>query len=181
LMTDSERVKALLVGHSARRPLMRASDYYKLIFQGVYGVGHIMGDDARLWLEKEAKEVDLAHQPDEPLVENISADGSIVRVNLRPYLRQGLPLEKLFSAMVETAEVEGSEEEFLESWAVFRKLAEEGELDIDKKESEALDEELQRNGIRTRHHTEAYREAYRPAYRVVKRSALKRSTGLEDM
>lgn len=160
---------------------MRATDYYKLIYQSVFGVGHIMGDDARLWLEKEAEEVDLAHQPDEPLVESISVDGSIVRVNLRPYLRRGLPLEKLFSAIVETAEVGGSEEEFLESWAVFRKLAEEGELDIDKEELEDLEEELQRKGIRTHHHTEAYREAYKPAYRVVKRSALKWLTDLEDM
>ena len=78
---------------------MRATDFYKLLFQGVFGVGHIMGSAAWNWLRKETESVDLEGHPEEPLLEGVSADGSMVRVNLRPYLKRGLPLEDLFEAM----------------------------------------------------------------------------------
>ena len=45
-MADREKVRALLLEHHERRPLMRGTDYYKLLYQGVFGVGHIMGDGA---------------------------------------------------------------------------------------------------------------------------------------
>ena len=80
-MMDRERVEAFLMGHRDRRPLMRATDYYKLIYQGVFGVGHIMGVDAWGWLEREAEGLDMGDQPDEPLMETISVDGVVVRVN----------------------------------------------------------------------------------------------------
>jgi hypothetical protein len=171
-MVDRGRIEALLRENYERRPLMRATDFYKLLYQGAFGVGHIMGDAAWDWLRKEAGSIDLEDHPGEPLVENASADGSMVRVNLRPYLRLGLPLEDLLKAMEKTALREGSREEFLQGWGVFNGLAASGEVHVDPGELEALDEVLRREGPTPHHHSDAYREEYHPAYRVIGRELL---------
>ena len=171
-MADREKVEFLLLEHRERRPLMRGTDYYKLLYQGVFGVGHIMGDGAWGWLTKEADGLDLGAQPDEPLIEGVSADGAMVRVNLRPYVREGRSLEVLFEAMKTTALVEGSPGEFMEAWEVFVGLVEEGQIDVDPGELAALVDELRVEGVSTHHHSAEYREAYSPAYRVIRGGTL---------
>ncbi len=178
-MGDRDRIEALIMEHSERRPLMRVTDFYKLLYQGVFGVGHIMTESALDWLKKEAGGLNLQEQPEEPLLEKVSADGTMVRVNLRPYLRRSLPLDGLFTAMKEAARVEGSSEEFMEAWAVLKKLVASGRLKVDMGEFESLDEELQREGYRPHHHSEAYWNAYHPAYRVVTRESLASVLGPE--
>jgi len=172
-MADREKVKALLLEHHERRPLMRGTDYYKLLYQGVFGVGHIMGDGAWGWLTKEADGLDLDDQPDEPLVEAISADGAMVRVNLRPYIRGGGSIEELFEAMKATAPVEDSPEMFMDAWRVFLGLVDEGLIEVDPGELSLLVEELRLEGVSPHHHSGEYREAYSPAYRVVRRETLR--------
>ena len=171
-MTDREKVEALLLEHRERRPLMRGTDYYKLLYQGVFGVGHIMGDGAWGWLTKEADGLDLGAQPDEPLIEGVSADGAMVRVNLRPYVREGRSLEVLFEAMKTTALVEGSPGEFMEAWDVFVGLVEEGLIEVDPGVLTTLVDELRVEGVSTHHHSIEYREAYSPAYRVIRGGTL---------
>lgn len=176
-MVDRGRIEALLRENYERRQLMRATDFYKLLYQGAFGVGHIMGDAAWGWLKKEAGGIDLNEHTGEPFAEDVSADGSMVRVNLRPYLRRGLSLEDLFEAMEKTALREGSREEFLEAWGVFKGLAASGEVQVDLGELEALDEDLRREGPTPHHHSDAYREEYHPAYRVVGREFLEDPIG----
>lgn len=171
-MGAREKVEALLKEHVERRPLMAATDVYKLLYQGVFGVGHILGEGARARLIDEAETISLEDHPEEPLVEAVSPDGSMVRVNLRPYLRKGLSLEGLYEAMLETAEIEGDPAKFLEAWNVFKDHVKNGIISINKSDVEALDKEITDEGVRPHHHSEAYREAYYPAYRVVKRDAL---------
>jgi hypothetical protein len=170
-MVDSERDKGLIQEHFSRRPLMKTTDVYKLLFQGVFGVGHIMGEEAMERLQEEAGRIDPEDHLGEPLIEEITADGSMVRVNLRPFLRRGLPLDGLFKVMKETA-VEGVAEDFLIGWRAFNELVESGVIAVDKGELERLNRELEEDGIRPRHHSEAYREAYYPAYRVVRRDKM---------
>jgi hypothetical protein len=172
-MVDSERVKCLIEEHFMQRPLMRATDVYKLLYQGVFGVGHIMGEEAWKRLQEEAGRIDPEDHIWEPLIEGISADGSMVRVNLRPFLRRGLSLDSLFKAMKETAALEGVAEDFLRGWRAFNELVEAGIIAVDKGELERLNRELDEDGIRPRHHSEAYRDAYYPAYRVVRRDKVK--------
>jgi len=176
-MVDRGRIEELLREHFERRPLMRATDFYKLLYQGVFGVGHIMGDAAWDWLRREAEGLELEDLPEELLLEEVSADGSMVRVNLRPYLRRGLPLEGLFEAMKETALRGGSNEQFLEVWKMLKGLAASGDIQIDSGELETLDEELRTGGPSPHHHSEAYSEEYHPAYRIVRKEFLK---GLVD-
>ena len=166
-----EAVERLLTSHFRLRPLMRATDFYKLIYQGVFGVGHIMTEGAWGWLEKEAEGLSLQEHPEEPLLEEVSADGEMVRVNLRPYVRRGLPLDGLFTAM-EASRVEVSSEEFKKAWAVFKALVASERMKVDAGEFDALDDELRREGCCPHHHSEAYQAAYHPAYRVVTRESL---------
>jgi hypothetical protein len=171
-MASRKRVEALIKEHFSRRPMMRATDAYKLLYQGVFGVEHIMGDSAWERLEEEAGRIKINDHPWEPLIEDVSTDGSMVRVNLRPYLRRGLLLDSLFEAMKESAKGEGAPKDFLLAWTVFRELAETGAVQVDQNETEELDAELKEKGCRPHHHSEAYREAYYPAYRVVRRAIL---------
>jgi hypothetical protein len=178
-MGEAEAVEALLREHFQRRPLMRATDFYKLLYQGVFGVGHILGEGARGKLREEAASIDLADHPDEPLVEEVLADGSMVRVNLRPYLRQGLSLARLYEAMEETAKDQGVPEKFIQAWSVFHGLATSLALEVDRGELDSLHNEIQEKGPRPHHHSEPYRVAYYPAYRVVKREDLDRITRIQ--
>lgn len=175
-MDEVEAIEALLRKHFERRPLMRATDFYKLLYQGVFGVGHILGERARGRLQEEAASIDLADHPDEPLVEAVSADGAMVRVNLRPYLRQSLSLDRFYEAMKETSKDQGAPEKFLHAWSVFHELAISGALEVDHGELDSLDHDLHEKGPRPHHHSEPYRVAYYPAYRVVKRETLERIT-----
>ncbi len=173
-MEKREAIEVLLREHFERRPLMRATDVYKLLFQGVFGVGHILSEGALKRLEEEAESLNIEDHPAEPLIERISVDGSMVRVNLRPYLRRELPLDKLYEAMEETSKDRGDPEKFLFSWSVFYELAGSGAMAVDGEELDSLHRELQEEGPRPHHHSEPYRDAYYPAYRVVKRGALER-------
>jgi len=171
-MDEGEAVEALLREHFERRPLMRATDFYKLLFQGVFGVGHILGEGARGRLQGEAASIDIQDHPEEPKIERVSADGSMVRVNLRPYLRQNLSLDRLYEAMEESSKETGIPEKFLYAWSVFHKLAVSGSIQVDLGELDSLNQELKEKGPSPHHHSESYRDAYYPAYRVVKREAL---------
>jgi hypothetical protein len=169
-MVDRESISKLLREHQSRRILMRGTDFYKIIFQGIYGVGHIMGDEAWGWLVKESEKLDLEKQANEPLVENVSADGEVIRVNLRPYVRRRLPLEDLFMAMTETARIEGSSKDFMDAWKILKEMVDKGKLVISLNELDTLDRALKEKGVIQHHHSVDYRKAYEPAYRVVRRS-----------
>lgn len=158
---------------------MRATDFYKLLYQGVFGVGHIIGEGAGRRLEEEAASLDLEEHPEEPLLEKIPPDGSMFRVNLRPYLRQTLPLEELYSAMIETAKEKGDPIEFAEVWDIFNGLVASGVIEVNLEELETLNAELRQYGPRPHHHSREYREAYYPAYRIIGRGELERILGLE--
>jgi len=172
-MVDSVRVKGLIKEHFERRPLMKATDVYKLLYQGVFGVGHIMDDATWERLQEETGKIDLENHQWEPLIEGVSADGSMVRVNLRPFLRRRLPLEILFKAMKETDGGEGEAADFLRGWRAFNELMESDIIAVNKSELERLNKELDEEGIQPHHHSEAYREAYYPAYRVVRGDKVK--------
>ena len=166
---DEEGFKMFLVEHLRRRPRMEVRDVYKLLYQGVFGVAHIMGEEAWERLREEAERVAPMDSVDEPLVEPVSVDGRLVRVNLRPYIRQGGDLRALYRAMLESSKHEGDPAEFVSLWGMFKEAAAELELDFDDETIRLYDRSLKEKGPEPRHHSAAYREAYYPAYRVVMR------------
>ena len=157
----------LIINHLKLRPLALPRDIYKLLYQGVFGVGHIISDHAWEVLVEEAGRIDLGDHVDDPLFEPVSPDGFMVRVNLRQYINMGWDLETLFRVMKESAKVQGEKEVFLDYWGHFKELVNEGKLEFSLSDIRSLDESIERDGVKPMHHTEAYREAYYPAYRVV--------------
>ena len=160
-------VKPLILEHLNRRPKARAQDIYKLLFQGVFGVAHIVSDKAWDILVEEAGRINLQDHAKDPLIESVSPDDSMVRVNLRQYINSGGDLEKLYRVMRKSAEHKGDEKVFRDYWSQYKDMAAEGLVSCAQDEIDELDKLISIEGVKPRHHTEPYRQAYYPAYRVV--------------
>ena len=153
---------------------MQVEDLYKLLHQAAMGSEHAIPSRqaAHQWLLREIEA--LSDGPfDEPLVEPIDPQGRLVRVNLRPFLRNGGDAEDLLDAFVRTAEHHAGSAITLEGYCTRAlELAREGALPFDVVEMEKTFARLKNEGYPAVHHSETYAAAYRPAYRVVLRSLL---------
>ncbi len=159
--------------HQRLRPKMEIQDVYKLLYQSVFGVGHIIrsGGQALECLQREMESLDLRIQPDEELVEDISFDGTTVRVNLRPFVRQGLEASKLFEAMKLSAERnQGDLDKFKKLWDDFGFLVRSGAFGFDPQKFKVFDRFARDNKYPVVHHSHAYSRLYAPSYRVVEAS-----------
>jgi len=165
-----DEVEGLVREHVRLHRSLGVQDVYKLLFQGVLGVGHILRDKegAWRWLVEEFEEVDASEFLEEPLLERVSVDGGVVRVNLRPFKRLGLSLERLFDVMVASAErIEEDKDRFVEVWKRFIQLVRIGRLDFDYERLKEFDENVRAAGYPPVHHSREYAEANKPAYRVI--------------
>ena len=176
-MGSWKKVSELVILHHEARPAMRARDAYKLLYQGVFGVGHIMGPGAWDYLQNEAKNVDLNDQREDPLMESVSIDGSVIRVNLRPYMREGYTLNHIMESM-RNSEIVGDPAQFVEMWEAFAELVWSGQLDFEHNEVDAINKALDRVNPQPMHHTLEYRNNYHPAYRVVRRREILKILGI---
>jgi len=164
----NQDVKPLILEHMKRRPMAQAQDIYKLLFQGVFGVAHIVSDKAWNILVEEAGRINLQEHREDPLIETVSPDDSMVRVNLRQYINRGGDLETLYQVMRKSAEHKGDRQVFHAYWSQYKEMVADGLVPGAQDEIDELDQLIRREGVKPRHHTEPYRQAYYPAYRVVK-------------
>ena len=159
--------------HAARYPRLELADAYKLLHQATFGSEHAVPDAeaARRWYEREVRQ--LGTGPEEPVLDPVSADGRIVRVNLRPYLAQGGDSGKLVEAFVATANRRrGSPDQFRSAWSCVTFLAGASELPFKRPAAEDFLRQRAAEGFPAMHHSAAYVAAYHPAYRVVDRELL---------
>lgn len=169
------------------------ADIYKCLHQGEFGVGHSIEDPARfadiLAYELLRAEANSA----EPVLENVSADGSVFRVNLRPYRRLFAGREEsacalLVEACLKSAEAhKGGRENFIASLDAFRHLNKRGELAVQGRSYVFPDELValflaqvndfihQAGNLPVLSHSPIYRTYNSPSYRVVDRTTLERS------
>lgn len=149
--------------HLAWYPLLKAEDIYKLIYQSVFGPGHILGD-----LDRERinfnRELLLA-QDSEPGAEwePIDPNELLIRVNLAAIARFGTKTERLFKAVIDTARTFIPRPQYLPlrlnaalKWCQVNLPGEVEKLKI----IAAYPQHPPR-------HSTVYLENYRPAYRVV--------------
>ncbi|MBL7995464.1 hypothetical protein JNM05_08830 [bacterium] len=170
LTGEEAKIADLIQYQQKLRPKFEIQDAYKLMYQGNLGIDHIMGDTAaaKEYLEYEISSIRESEFPDEPLIENISADGSIVRINLRPFERLGMNSGKLWRVMVYSTEhYPQVAEKFLHAWALYVKLCEKRALAFDIEKVRFFDEQMKANNYRSAHHSTEYVSSYKPAYRVV--------------
>ena len=171
-------------------------DIYKCLHQGEFGVAHTIDDPDR-FRDRLHHEL-LGVQPvqpasDEPVLENVSVDGAIMRVNLRPYGAlfdndTHKACDLLTEACLESAGIpKGSSERFLSVLYDFRDLNNAGELVVGNViyafPSEMVDHFLKEvrdlarrlGEIPVFSHSPAYRRLNSPSYRVVDLSVIQPS------
>lgn len=166
----ADSILPVLKQHLQRYPDMQADDIYKLVHHAAMGNGHMFTDTAaaRLWLLSEMDEISA--DTTEPLIEQVSPDGVIVRVNLRPYKAHGGDVETLFRSMLNSAGRFRQDPGQLERWG--QEIIDESEfgtIPVDKTELRQFFGEMKAAGYPAKHHSETYEKLYAPAYRVLMR------------
>lgn len=151
------------------RPLMRLQDVYKLLYQAYLGVGHLVsnGEAALAAIVNEMAEAPAVSW-DEDLWESISPEGTVGRVNLRPYRHRGLDPKALAEALFRFAQDSpGDIPQLARSWEEVGWLIREGRLGFNLGEYGSLTERLVRDNYPAMHHSRTYAEAYMPSYRIL--------------
>lgn len=150
-----------------RYPEMQTQDLYKLVYQAAMGNIHLGIDPTvmRNYLINEMDKVEASNN--EPLVEKISTEG-MIRVNLRPYKVKGGTSEKLFKAMIETANTFNPDKnKIVQYWKVIEKMAGDNLISYNKSQLESFLKEMQASDYPAVHHSDKYSASYYPAYRVI--------------
>ncbi|MDZ7315821.1 MAG: hypothetical protein ONB24_06840 [candidate division KSB1 bacterium] len=80
-MSLEENLFILLQEHLTRHPKMEWIDVYKLLYQGTCGGEHLLGDIPRSETAFYEEWQCTFPNPQEPLMERVSIDGSRVRLN----------------------------------------------------------------------------------------------------
>lgn len=104
-----------LMQYAQRYPAAEATDLYKLVFQDLYGPGHLLTDSlaAVRYISSEVAQMSDAAYPEYlhgihdgpfPLYEYTLCDSNFVRVNLILVKRGVIPLERLVSALLRSTE-----------------------------------------------------------------------------
>lgn len=104
LLATAQRSDAeALIQYTQRYPAAQPQDMYKMIFQDIYGPGHIIRDSASCaaYIEREAAE--MADSSAFPLWEYTLCDSAFVRVNLAIVKRGWLSVGKMTSLVVRSA------------------------------------------------------------------------------
>jgi hypothetical protein len=165
---EAAAIRPIVARQFARYPQMGPQDVYKLVFQAAMGSRHAGLDSAMAaqWLDREI--ASLAAGPAEPILDTISPDGRMVRVNLRPYLAAGGSRAALLDAFVRTArDFGGSIPRLRRELAGVERMAGLGEVPLPRAALHGYFERMRVRGYPAVEHSDAYESAYHPAYRVV--------------
>ena len=157
-------------------PAMQIEDVYKLVHQAAFGNGHLITDEAaaRAYLlsELESVKADAA----EPLVEPLSPDGSVVRINLRPFKARGVDPQLLGDAMLASARsLHPQPESFDRWWQEIVDAASRRRISFDPAALRSFGATKKAEGYPAIHHSAEYESRYHPAYRVVTRELAARA------
>ena len=162
-----EELRAILIAHAKRYPLMQPTDAVKLIYQNEFGGGHLIRDEQACLNYLRREYTSVAKDPTVPLYEDIG--NGIIRVNLAAVKPEDL--EQLGRAFIDSAaKHKGTMDRFLNKLEVLRKLANEGVFNFDTNALNAYLSEYEAAGYPAVSHSPKYREVYNPAYRIIRKS-----------
>lgn len=171
----------IVFDHFQRHKNMEIQDLYKLAYQASMGVTHYISspESARKYLELEAKQLDTSENVQ--MVEPLSPDGKLVRVNLRAYIKGGGDVDELFIAMMKSSVHLRPSTDNLESyWQIIVSMAEKKLIPFDKIELIEFFKQMKEADYPAVHHSEGYNQANHPAYRVILREYLPKSGGKRE-
>jgi hypothetical protein len=179
-------LKKIILQQVRLHPGFKVEDLYKLLFQAVFGPGHLLHHHGMPMLQEEManlprfnKKEPLKELLKEPLFERIDPKGDVHRINLRPYQQRGGDPETLFAIMMESAQaMKGSQKEFLEYWDRCETLARAGSIPFTEKALTDFRGFFIKEKMPVIHHSPAYMEANQPAYRLGIKKFLKKIKNL---
>jgi hypothetical protein len=159
----------LIDEHVARYPAMAPRDVYKLLYQGVLGLAHLVASPEGFAGRLRAEVEGVSASDADPLWEAVRPDRALGRLNLRPFKAGGGDVERLVAACLRTAARDwGTPDELRAAWTAFVDLCRAGQWPaFSLPEVEAFAAWVEGRGYPVAHHSARYREAYRPAYRLV--------------
>ena len=159
-----EELRAILIAHAKRYPLMQPTDAVKLIYQNEFGGGHLICDEEACLNYLRREYADLEKDPSAQLYEEIG--NGIVRVHLAAVKPEDLTqLGQDFIASA--AKHKGTLDSFLNKLEVLRRLTAEGVFTFDTNALSAYLSEYKAAGYPAVSHSPEYRQAYKPAYRII--------------
>jgi hypothetical protein len=160
---------SLLLKHINARPLMQVEDVYKLIYQSCMGLGHLLKDRNQiLWRLISEMDTNWPTMEPENLMEDITLNHPLIRVNLRPYVKEKLPPEILYAAMLETELfMQPDRNRLIRTWDAYLTMENQQILPGCRLGLEEFAQKVIEKDYPVQHHSEAYRQTYFPSYRIV--------------
>ena len=164
-----EELKAILLAHAKRYPLMQPRDAVKLINLNEFGGGHLIRDEQACLNYLRQEYASAEKDPTAALYEDIG--NGIVRVNLAAVKPEDL--ERLGRDFIRSAaKHKGTLDSFLNKLEVLQTLTTEGVFAFDLDALNAYLSEYKAAGYPAVSHSEQYRQAYKPAYRIIRNAYL---------
>lgn len=161
-----ETLEQVLRRHARKYPMMEPTDAVKLIYQNVFGGGHLIKDPAACRCALQHEYEKTRQDPYAPLLEPIG--NGMVRVMLSGLDAGGYSVQQLGSDFVRSSqEHHGSLQGFLLKLDILRKVTACGVFSFSQEDLEAYLTEYAKKGYPAVSHSERYRNAYKPAYRIV--------------
>lgn len=174
LRFDPPSMTHVLQDQAQRYPQMQVQDWYKLLHQSAMGSAHLGADSSAIYNYLLHEWAGLGPSRGEDLLEYISPDSSMVRLNLRPYKEAGGNPPDVYAMMTASWEIYKPSVKRLEDClAQLTFMAERGDIWLNPDDFAAYLEEQRARDYPAVHHSDRYEQAYRPAYRVVLRSTLR--------
>ena len=164
-----EELKAILITHAKRYPLMQPRDAVKLIYQNEFGGGHLIRDEQACLNYLRQEYASAEKDPTAALYEDIG--NGIVRINLAAVKPEDL--EQLGRDFIRSAaKHKGTLDSFLNKLEVLRILTAEGVFAFDLDALNTYLSEYKAAGYPAVSHSEQYRQAYKSAYRIIRNAYL---------
>ena len=161
-----ETLEQVLRRHARKYPMMQPKDAVKLIYQNVFGGGHLVQDpvSCRIALQREYE--CTPQDPHAPLLESIG--NGLVRVMLNAMDGSDYSIQQLADDFIRSSEEhKGNLNGFLIKLEILRKVTASGVFGFTLEELETYLEAYKEAGYPMVSHSEQYRRSYNPAYRIV--------------
>jgi hypothetical protein len=161
-------IRRAVLAEVKKYPKLEIQDLYKLAYQAAMGNEHIMTDTAALQksLNDELAAIDALSN--EPLLEYLTSDNSIARVNLRAFkAQQGNPTKLIVAMMQTSTSIQSSTGLLRQFWSDVEALADAGSIPFRKEDLDNYFSAMEKDNFPVVHHSQAVDSLYHPAYRIV--------------
>ena len=161
-----ETLEQVLRRHARKYPMMQPTDAVKLIYQNVFGGGHLIKDREACLRALQREYENTPQEQHAPLLESIG--NGLVRVMLNAVDSSDYSIRQLGEDFIRSSqEHKGNLNGFLIKLEILRKVTASGVFGFTLEELENYLEAYKEARYPMVSHSEQYRQAYKPAYRIV--------------